>query len=51
VKIFCVSLGMMLAIWQLSTGSVAGTSGKVWSVIFGLGVVALSSAAVLRWFS
>lgn len=51
VKIVCVSFGIVLAIWQVSTGAVAGISCKTWSVTCGLGVLALSSAAVLRWFS
>lgn len=51
VKVICAVLGSALAAWQLRS-RVAETSRRYsWLALCGLGLLALSSAAVLRWFS
>ncbi|TAN86841.1 MAG: hypothetical protein EPN14_00010 [Gallionella sp.] len=51
VKMSCAALGFILAARQIFF-HLPETSGRhAWLVLFGLGALALSSAAVLRWFS
>jgi hypothetical protein len=51
VKVVCAALGFILAAWQL-IGKPAEVSRRYsWLVLCLLGVLALSSAAILRWFS
>ena len=51
VKMSSAALGFFLAAWQLFAHPSASPRRRGWLVLFGLGVLALSSAAVLRWFS
>ncbi|OGS99942.1 MAG: hypothetical protein A2Y51_04270 [Gallionellales bacterium RIFCSPLOWO2_02_60_31] len=51
VKMACAALGFTLAAWQLFAHPSAAASRQAWLVLCGLGALALSSAAVLRWFS
>ena len=51
VKMACAALGFTLAAWQLFAHPSAASGRRAWLVSCGLGVLALSSAAVLRWFS
>jgi hypothetical protein len=51
IKVVCAALGFAVAARQLVADPSRASSRKAWMVLFGLGVVALSSAAVLRWFS
>ena len=53
IKIFCALGGFVLALSyvQLHSGWTAAKQLLVWRASFTLGVVALSSAAFLRWFS
>jgi len=51
VKMVCAALGFFLAAWWLYARPSAASSRRVWLALCGLGVLALSSAAVLRWFS
>ena len=51
VKMACAALGFTLAAWQLFAHPSAVSSRQAWLVLCGLGALALSSAAVLRWFS
>lgn len=51
VKMACAASGFALAAWQLFAHPSEMPSRPVWIVLFGLGALALSSAAVLRWFS
>lgn len=51
IKIGCAALGTSLNLWQLFARP-AGIVGRYfWLALCGLGVLALCSAAVLRWFS
>ncbi len=53
IKLFCALSGFVLAVTYMNFGS-AWTMGKqllAWRVSFAFGVVALGSAAFLRWFS
>lgn len=51
VKMACAALGFTLAAWQLYAHPSAATGRHAWLAMFFLGALALSSAAVLRWFS
>ena len=51
VKIICAAFGFTLAAWQLFTHPSAVSGRHAWITLFILGALALSSAAVLRWFS
>jgi hypothetical protein len=51
VKMACAALGFTLAAWLLFAHPPAATSRHAWLALCGLGALALSSAAVLRWFS
>lgn len=51
VKMACAMLGFTFAAWQLFAHPSAAASRRGWLALFGLGALALSSAAVLRWFS
>ena len=51
VKVVCAALGSALAAWQLFTHLAEASRRYSWLALCGLGVLALSSAAVLRWFS
>lgn len=51
VKVVCAALGSALAAWQLSARPSELSRRYSWLALCGLGVLALSSAAVLRWFS
>lgn len=51
VKVICAALGSILAAWQLLVHLSDGTRRYSWLALSGLGVLALTSAAVLRWFS
>ena len=51
VKMACAMLGFTLAAWQSFTQHPAASSRRAWLALCGLGILALSSAAVLRWFS
>lgn len=51
VKIVCAATGFSLAAWQLFGHLSKRYSRFVWIALCALGVLALSSAAVLRWFS
>ena len=53
IKIFCALAGFILAVSyvKLHSGWAAEKQLLVWRTSFALGVVALSSAAFLRWFS
>lgn len=51
VKMACAALGFALAAWQLFAHPSAASGRHVWLALFVLGALALSSAAVLRWFS
>ena len=51
VKIICAVLGSALAVWLLRARSTDASRRYSWLTMCGMGVLALSSAAVLRWFS
>ncbi|MDO8463705.1 MAG: hypothetical protein Q7S46_00405 [Gallionella sp.] len=51
VKMVCAALGFTLAAWQLFAHPSAASGRHAWIALFVLGALALSSAAVLRWFS
>lgn len=51
VKVVCAALGATLAGWQLIAQHTQTSRRYSWIVLCCLGVLALSSAAVLRWFS
>lgn len=51
VKMTCAALGFALAAWQLYARPSAAPGRHAWLVLCSLGALALSSAAVLRWFS
>jgi hypothetical protein len=51
VKVVCAVSGFTLAAWQLFAHPSEKSSRLAWIALCGLGVLALSSAAVLRWFS
>jgi len=51
VKMLCAGLGFILAAWLLFVHPAATLRRRAWAILFGLGALALSSAAVLRWFS
>jgi len=51
VKVVCAVLGFSLAGWQLIARHTEASRRYSWFALCGLGVLALSSAAVLRWFS
>lgn len=51
VKVVCAALGFILAAWLLMAGSSENVRRYAWIVLCGMGVLALSSAAILRWFS
>ena len=51
VKVVCAVLGVALTAWQLHARFSEVSRRYSWPVLCGLGVLALSSAAVLRWFS
>jgi len=51
VKVVCAALGSVLAAWQLFAHLSEVSRRYFWLALCILGVLALSSAAVLRWFS
>ncbi len=51
VKVVCAALGFTLAAWLLIAQLSEASRRYSWLVLCGLGALALSSAAVLRWFS
>lgn len=51
VKVICAILGIALAGWKLIAQDTEGSRRYSWIILCGLGALALSSAAVLRWFS
>ena len=51
VKVVCATLGFTLAGWQLIAQHTEASHRYYWITLCCLGVLALSSAAVLRWFS
>jgi len=51
VKIVCAALGISLTGWQLLAQSSEATRRHSWMALCFLGMLALSAAAVLRWFS
>jgi len=51
VKVVCAVFGFSLAGWQLIAQHTEVYRRYSWLALCGLGVLALSSAAVLRWFS
>ena len=51
VKVVCAALGISLAGWLLLAQLSESSRRYAWLVLCILGVLALSSAAVLRWFS
>ncbi|MFZ5523485.1 MAG: hypothetical protein ACOY9D_05295 [Pseudomonadota bacterium] len=51
VKVICAALGISLAGWLLLAQLSESSRRYAWLVLCILGVLALSSAAVLRWFS
>jgi hypothetical protein len=51
VKIVCAALGISLTTWQLLAQTSESSRRYVWLALCFLGVLALTSAAVLRWFS
>lgn len=51
LKVICAVFGFSLAAWQVFFHPAETFRRNSWLVLCGLGVVALSSAAVLRWFS
>jgi hypothetical protein len=51
VKVICAVLGITLAGRQLIAQHKEKSRRNSWFILCGLGVLALSSAAVLRWFS
>jgi len=51
VKVVCAVLGFTLAGWQLLAQHTETSRRYIWFILCGLGVLALSSAAVLRWYS
>ncbi len=51
LKICCATFGTVLTTWQLSAKPGQSARAKTWSVTCGLAVLALCSAAILRWFS
>jgi hypothetical protein len=51
VKIVCASFGFFLAAWQLVAKPSEMSRRYAWLALCCLGVLALSSAAILRWFS
>ena len=51
VKVICAALGISLAGWLLLAQLSESSRRYAWLVLCILGMLALSSAAVLRWFS
>ena len=51
VKVVCAVTGFSLVAWQLFAHPAESTRRYSWLALCALGVLALSSAAVLRWFS
>jgi hypothetical protein len=53
IKIFCAFIGFILAVIYAKSNSGWASDNKllVWNVLLTLGVVALGSAALLRWYS
>ncbi len=51
IKMACAASGFVLAAWQLIVHPSRIPARPLWGALFGLGALALSSAAVLRWFS
>jgi hypothetical protein len=51
VKVVCAALGISLTAWLLLARSSESSRRYVWLALCLLGVLALSAAAVLRWFS
>ena len=51
VKIACAGLAIILLAVQLRRHATAGPGGTIWRILAILGVIALTSAAILRWFS
>jgi len=51
VKVICAVLGIALAGWKLIAQDTEASRRYSWIILCGLGALALSSAAVLRWFS
>jgi len=51
VKVVCAALGFTLAVWLLRARLAETSRRYAWLALCCLGALALSSAAVLRWFS
>lgn len=51
VKIVCAALGISLTAWQSLAQTSESSRRYAWLALCFLGVLALTSAAVLRWFS
>ena len=51
VKVVCAVFGFTLAMWQLLARHSEVSRRYSWLALCGLGMLALGSAAVLRWFS
>jgi len=51
LKVVCAALGIFLTAWQLLAQSSDSSRRYSWLALCFLGILALSSAAVLRWFS
>ncbi|MGC2165222.1 MAG: hypothetical protein WA632_04325 [Gallionella sp.] len=51
VKVCCATTGLLLGAWLFDASRIERFRPYNWIISCGLGTVALSSAAVLRWFS
>ncbi len=51
IKMTCAALGFSVAAWLLFLRPSSAIQQRGWVAMCGLGALALSSAAVLRWFS
>jgi len=51
VKVVCAALGILLIAWQLLAQTSESSRRYSWIALCFMGVLALISAAVLRWFS
>lgn len=51
IKMVCTAFGFILSAAQLFVNLSVQTSRRIWTILSGLGILALGSAAVLRWFS
>lgn len=51
IKLVCAFLAIILVAWQLFGKPAESARRNIWIILCGLAVLALSSAAILRWFS